>query len=85
MTVSPMTRHKLSTWIGPGMVDSYGNAGVTGKDLTEALAWVTKNKEHISSLSIIGYGKPGAQNVRSPPPQARVQAHAHTQLVRVTT
>ena len=34
-----------------------------GDDVTEALAWVRQHKAQISSLSIYGFGPPGADNI----------------------
>ena len=59
-------RRTLSTWIGVGTRTTgphQSTGGMGGRDVTEALAWVTAHKEHISSLSITGYGKPGAKNI----------------------
>lgn len=54
----------LSTWIGVGT--RTGTAGqMGGRDITEALEWVTAHKDHISSLSVTGYGKGGAKNLTS--------------------
>ena len=52
--------NKLSTWVTPG------GGGPMGDDITAALAWVTAHKEQISSLSIIGFGPGGADNVTAP-------------------
>jgi spore germination protein YaaH len=53
---------KISTWIGPG---TGGPSGI-GNDTTQALAWVRQHKDQIGSLSIYGYGPPGAQNLTGP-------------------
>ena len=58
---SPKPQRTLATWMGVGTKTS--KTGMGGNDITEALEWVTKHKDHISSLSITGYGKGGAKNL----------------------
>ena len=55
------SRRTLSTWIGIGTAGTPGGMG--GSDNTEALQWLHAHHAQISSLSIIGYGKPGSKNV----------------------
>ena len=57
--------NQLSTWVEPG------GGGPMGNDTTQALEWCTKHKDQISSLSIIGFGPPGARNVTGPQVQRR--------------
>eukprot|EP00658_Telonema_sp_P-2_P065154 TRINITY_DN54476_c0_g1_i1.p1 TRINITY_DN54476_c0_g1~~TRINITY_DN54476_c0_g1_i1.p1 ORF type:complete len:316 (+),score=63.59 TRINITY_DN54476_c0_g1_i1:234-1181(+) len=58
----------ISTWIAPG------DGGIGNRDLTEALAWVTKNQGHISSLSAFRYGTGGAQNLTAASFNTQVRA-----------
>lgn len=58
------SRRTLSTWIGIGTASTKGGMG--GRDNTEALEWLEAHHSYISSLSVIGYGKPGRGNISGP-------------------